>query len=183
MLSALQWFDWLSRKALNCIQRAWLHDTDSRWRDLVLVKASFRSTVEVLLYSDVRFLTKDVNKKHEVHLSGVHCKELHRCLASISVFLANSVIFSMLAQCTACLVKCEATGYIEAITSPLSVSLLLQTFCLWWWTKFLSGFRKYMEELNTPAVFELVFRCHLGPRTCKIEIWHPEFVKLCHLDP
>jgi len=96
----------------------------------VLVKASFRSTVEVLLYSDVRFLTKDVNKKHEVHLSGVHCKELHRCLASISVFLANSVIFNMLAQCTACLVKCEATGYIEAITSPLSVSLLLQTFCL-----------------------------------------------------
>ena len=74
--------------------------------------------------------TKDVNKKHEVHLSGVHCKELHRCLASISVFLANSVIFNMLAQCTACLVKCEATGYIEAITSPLSVSLLLQTFCL-----------------------------------------------------
>ena len=39
------------------------------------------------------------------------------------------------------------------------------------------------KELNTPAVLELVPRCHLGPRTRKIEIWHPELVKLCHLDP
>ena len=73
----LRWFDCLSTKALNCIRRTWLHDTDSRWRGLVFVKASFRSTVEVLLYSDV-FFTKDINKEHEVHLSGVHCKELHR---------------------------------------------------------------------------------------------------------
>jgi len=44
--------------------------------------------------------------------------------------------------------------------------------------------RAYIHiELNTPAVLELVPRCHLGPRTCKIEIWHPELVKLCHLGP
>ena len=26
------------------------------------------------------------------------------------------------------------------------------------------------KELNTPAALELVLRCHLGPRICKIEI-------------
>ena len=39
------------------------------------------------------------------------------------------------------------------------------------------------EELNTPAALELVPKCHLGPRTRKIEIWLPELVKLCHLGP
>jgi len=38
-------------------------------------------------------------------------------------------------------------------------------------------------ELNTSAALEHVLRCHLGPRTRKIEIWHPELVKLCHLGP
>jgi hypothetical protein len=38
-------------------------------------------------------------------------------------------------------------------------------------------------ELNTPAALELVLMCHLGPRTRKVEIWHPELVNLCHLGP
>ena len=42
---------------------------------------------------------------------------------------------------------------------------------------------KFYYELNTPAVLELVPRCHLGPQTRKIEIWHPKLVKLCHLGP
>src|SRR6185437_16984136 len=41
----------------------------------------------------------------------------------------------------------------------------------------------YYNGLNTPAALELVSRCHLGPRTRKIEIWLPELVKLCHLGP
>ena len=36
-------------------------------------------------------------------------------------------------------------------------------------------------ELNTPAALELVLMCHLGPRTRKIEIYHPKLIKLCHL--
>ena len=40
-----------------------------------------------------------------------------------------------------------------------------------------------LEELNTLAALELVLMCHLGPRTRKIEIWHPELDKLCHLGP
>ena len=42
---------------------------------------------------------------------------------------------------------------------------------------------RYLKELNTPTALELVPMCHLGPRTCKIEIWHPKLVKLCHLGP
>ena len=42
---------------------------------------------------------------------------------------------------------------------------------------------KLILELNTPAALKLVPMCHLGPRTRKIEIWHPELVKLCHLGP
>jgi len=42
---------------------------------------------------------------------------------------------------------------------------------------------KIQQELNTLAALELVLRCHLGPRNCKIKIWHPALVKLCHLGP
>ena len=41
----------------------------------------------------------------------------------------------------------------------------------------------FIFELNTPVVLKLVLRYHLGPQTCKIEIWLPELVKLCHLGP
>ena len=33
-----------------------------------------------------------------------------------------------------------------------------------------SGRGRYASTGNTPAVLELVLRCHLDPRTCKIEI-------------
>jgi hypothetical protein len=75
LLSVLRWFDWFSRKALKPILRAWLQDNDSRWR----VKACFRIVLWRCCYSYVRFFTKDVNKEHEVHLSRVYWKELHRC--------------------------------------------------------------------------------------------------------
>jgi hypothetical protein len=41
----------------------------------------------------------------------------------------------------------------------------------------------FVLELNTPAALELVSRCQLGPRSCKLEIQHPKLVKLRHLSP